>query len=174
MDQVKTGHFLAQLRKENDLTQEQLADRLGITRRTVSRWETGSNLPDIDLLIELSDMYKVDLREILDGSRKEKTTEQESRETIIKVAEYEQIKNERYAKIALVKAVIGLVLGTTHIFIDYIEMENEFLLGLLRGGTIGACLGTLLFLVLYLTGQHSKICAVKKKLIRAIDPRQNK
>ena len=56
MDQAKIGRFLSELRKEKKITQEQLAEKLGVARRTVSRWETGSNLPDIDLLMELSDL----------------------------------------------------------------------------------------------------------------------
>ncbi|MBE5762265.1 MAG: helix-turn-helix transcriptional regulator, partial [Clostridiales bacterium] len=64
MDTVKFGVFLKTLRKEKDLTQEQLAEMLHVTNRTVSRWETGANLPDIDILITLSDYYKIDMREL--------------------------------------------------------------------------------------------------------------
>ena len=70
MDQVKIGKFLQELRKEKGLTQEQLAEKMGVARRTVSRWETGNNMPDLDLLIELSDLYDVGLRELLDEGRK--------------------------------------------------------------------------------------------------------
>ena len=48
MDQVKIGDFMKELRKEKGLTQEQTAERFMVNRRTVSRWETGSNLPDLD------------------------------------------------------------------------------------------------------------------------------
>ena len=89
MDQAKIGRFLSELRKEKKFTQEQLAEKLGVARRTVSRWETGSNLPDIDLLMELSDLYEVDLREILDGARKNEMLDQETKETVLKVAEYQ-------------------------------------------------------------------------------------
>ena len=51
MDVVKFGSFLKELRKEQGLTQEELAEKLGVTNRTVSRWETGTNIPDIDILI---------------------------------------------------------------------------------------------------------------------------
>ena len=65
MDLVKIGRLLQELRKEKGLTQELLAERMGVARRTVSRWETGSNMPDLDILMELADLYTVDLREIL-------------------------------------------------------------------------------------------------------------
>lgn len=50
MDQKKTGYFLKKLRKERGITQEQLAETFGVAGRTVSRWETGSNMPDLDIL----------------------------------------------------------------------------------------------------------------------------
>ena len=70
MDLMKIGKLLQELRREKELTQEQLAEQLGVARRTVSRWETGSNMPDLDVLMELSDFYDVGLREILNGERK--------------------------------------------------------------------------------------------------------
>ena len=64
MDLQKIGTFLKELRKEKELTQEQLAETLNVSRRTVSRWETGSNMPDLDLLVEMADLYQVDLRQL--------------------------------------------------------------------------------------------------------------
>ena len=61
MDQQKIGQFLRECRKEKGITQEQLAEMLGVTNRSVSRWETGSNLPDLDILIEMADYYDVEL-----------------------------------------------------------------------------------------------------------------
>lgn len=61
MDQKKTGQFLKTLRKEKSITQETLAEALNVSSRTVSRWETGSNMPDISLLVELSEFYQVSL-----------------------------------------------------------------------------------------------------------------
>ena len=70
MDQKKIGRFLKELRKEKDITQEQLAEKIKVSGRTVSRWETGSNMPDISLLVELADFYDVSIPEIIDGERK--------------------------------------------------------------------------------------------------------
>ena len=70
MDQKKTGEFLQTLRKEKELTQEELAEKFSVTSRTVSRWETGRNMPDISLLTEIADFYDVDVREIIEGERK--------------------------------------------------------------------------------------------------------
>ena len=59
MDQIKIGAFLKALRKEKNMTQEQLAEQLGVSNRTVSRWETGSNMPDISLLTEIAEFYDI-------------------------------------------------------------------------------------------------------------------
>ena len=61
MDQQKIGRFLKELRKEKNLTQEELAEKLNVSGRTVSRWETGTNMPDISLLVELADFYNVSI-----------------------------------------------------------------------------------------------------------------
>ena len=61
MDQQKIGQFFRECRKEKGITQEQLAEMLGVTNRSVSRWENGSNLPDLDILIEMADYYDVEL-----------------------------------------------------------------------------------------------------------------
>ena len=79
MNQRKIGEFLKQLRKEKGLTQEQLAEHFYVSFRSVSRWETGSNMPDIDMLIELADFYNVDIREIIDGERKSKSMDNETK-----------------------------------------------------------------------------------------------
>ena len=88
MNQQKTGEFLKHLRKEKGLTQEQLAEAFYVSSRTVSRWETGSNMPDLEILIELADYYDVDIREIIDGERKSEIMDYETKDTLKKVAEY--------------------------------------------------------------------------------------
>ena len=80
MDQKKTGSFLRELRKEKQFTQEQLAEWFGVTNRSVSRWETGSNMPDLSILVELADFYDVDIRDIIDGERKGEDMNKEEKE----------------------------------------------------------------------------------------------
>ena len=69
MDQVKVGKFIAELRKEQGLTQEALGRRLGVTNKTVSRWETGNYMPDIELLVPLGEVLGVSVNELLAGER---------------------------------------------------------------------------------------------------------
>ena len=59
MDQIKIGAFIAKKRKEQNLTQAQVAEKLGITDRAVSKWETGRSLPDASVMLELCGMLKI-------------------------------------------------------------------------------------------------------------------
>lgn len=69
MDQQKIGHFIAGLRKEKNLTQAQLGERLGVTNKTVSRWERGNYLPDVSLMPSLCTELDISLNELLSGER---------------------------------------------------------------------------------------------------------
>ncbi len=69
MDTIKIGNFLADLRKKQGLTQEALGEKLGVTNKTVSRWENGNYLPPVEMLQELSKLYAVSINEILCGER---------------------------------------------------------------------------------------------------------
>ena len=67
MDQIKTGQFIALLRKQHGLTQEALGEKLGVTNKTVSRWERGNYMPDIEMLQLLSQEFGVSIHELLSG-----------------------------------------------------------------------------------------------------------
>ena len=69
MDQAKVGKFIAALRRGQGLTQEALGKKLGVTNKTVSRWETGAYMPDIELLIPLGEALGVSVNELLAGER---------------------------------------------------------------------------------------------------------
>ena len=69
MDQIKTGKFIATLRKEKDLTQEQLGEKLGVTNKTISRWENGNYMPDIEMLSLLAKEFDVSINELISGER---------------------------------------------------------------------------------------------------------
>ena len=88
IDQIKIGAFLRELRKEKELTQEQLAEKFGVSSRSVSRWENGNTMPELGILVELADYYEVDIKEIIDGERKSEIMEKEEKETLRKVADY--------------------------------------------------------------------------------------
>ena len=93
VNQMKISSFLKELRQEKGMTQEQLAEQLNISNRSVSRWETGSNLPDLSMLITLAEYYGVEVGEIIDGKRKSENMNEEVKETLEKVASYSEMLN---------------------------------------------------------------------------------
>ena len=120
MDQIKVGEFLKELRKEKELTQEQLAEHFNVSRRSVSRWETGKTLPDVDILIEMADYYEIDLRELLDGERKSEGVNEEIKETVLKVAEYttqeKDVKRKKLNKCFIIGGICFLLVILNHQF----------------------------------------------------------
>ena len=69
MDTVKIGKFISELRRERGLTQEQLAEKLGTSNKTISRWENGNYMPPVEMLMELSKFFEVSINELLSGRR---------------------------------------------------------------------------------------------------------
>ena len=100
MDTKKIGAFLKQCRKEKNLTQEQLAEKFGVSARTVSRWETGTNLPDLSILVELAEYYDVEMRELLDGERSQ-AMNKEMRETLDKLQCMKNGQNEKHYRLEI-------------------------------------------------------------------------
>ena len=165
MNQIKIGNFIKELRKEQKLTQEQLAERFGVARRTVSRWETGSNMPDLDILIELADFFDVALREILDGERKSEKMNQELKETVLKVAEYSNEEKKRSTRVVLICFVLGIIALVSNIVMEFMELPDSFFVGFLEGSTISLAIGAMVLGILYATGILSKAFAFKRRLM---------
>lgn len=172
MNQQRTGEFLKQLRREKGLTQEQLAEQFSVSSRTISRWETGSNMPDLDLLIELADFYKIDIREIIDGKRKGENLNSETKETLLKVAEYADAEN-RKLKVKMLNFSIGtfiflviFCLSNTGIFNSLSIEANEHINDFLRGFSLGIAMAALGLNILYLCGFLDKARAYKFKIFR--------
>ena len=69
MDQIKIGKFIASMRKEQSYTQRQLADLLGISDKTVSKWERGNGLPEVSLMLPLCECLHINVNELLSGQR---------------------------------------------------------------------------------------------------------
>ena len=126
MDLQKIGTFLKELRKEKELTQEQLAETLNVSRRTVSRWETGNNMPDLDLLAEMADLYQVELRELLNGERKNEPMNTELKNTVMQVAEYSNAEKQRAAGIIRVYFALGIIALIANAVINMLDLEDTF------------------------------------------------
>lgn len=130
-DQVKIGNFLRELRKEKGLTQEELAEKLGISSKSISRWENGNTMPDLGILVELAELYDVDIKEIIDGERMGEIVEAENKTTLLKVADYAE--NEK--KIAVKRR--GLITIFTAAVIFGVLLVMLWVWGQDVGGEIG-------------------------------------
>ncbi len=111
MDQEQIGKFIAKQRKLKELTQEELAEKLGITKNAVSKWERGLCLMDMSLLKPLSEILEVSVNDILAGEIiDDKDIEKKSEENIIKLTELGNLKSMKYGIIGMALFAIVLIL----------------------------------------------------------------
>lgn len=169
MDQKKTGSFLRELRKEKQFTQEQLAEWFGVTSRSVSRWETGSNMPDLSILVELADFYDVDIRDIIDGERKGEDMNKEEKERLQLVADYaETEKNTLLMRLRII-SIVGLVSLIAGLTMMVISRDNNLpVYDYLMGTLMGVAIGALLVAVFYSTGVLENMRKRKRTLMKVL------
>ena len=169
MDQKKFGSFLRELRKEKQLTQEQLAERFGVTSRSVSRWETDSNMPDLSILVELADFYDVDIRDIIDGERKGEDMNKEEKERLQLVADYaETEKNTLLMRLRII-SIVGLVSLIAGLTMMLISRDNNLpVYDYLMGTLMGVAIGALLVAVFYSTGVLENMRKRKRTLMKVL------
>jgi transcriptional regulator with XRE-family HTH domain len=165
MDLIKIGKFLQELRREKGLTQEQLAEKTGVARRTVSRWETGSNMPDMDILIELSDLYSVDLREILSGERKSEKMNEELKETVLQVADYSNEEKERLLKRMHWLFLAGLIGFIVFLVIVMFDLQDTAPYEAIGSFGLGIAFGMVILGVIFTSRYAGKIRAFKMRLL---------
>ena len=166
MDQMKIGKFLQTLRKEKGMTQEQLAEQVGVSRRTVSRWETGSNVPDLDILIELSDYYSVDLREILSGERKSEQMNEELKETVLQVADYSNDEKVRLLQRMHWLFIVGLVGFITFLVIVALGLESTAPYEAIGSFGLGVAFGMMALGVFFTSRYAAKMREFKMRLLK--------
>ncbi len=110
MDQIKIGQFIAELRKSKNLTQAQLAEKLGVSNKSVSRWETGKNMPDVSLFIPLCDLLDISVNELIIGERIEENIEEKTTQVIIDTIDKSNTRINR-ARIICYFAVLIVEIG---------------------------------------------------------------
>lgn len=166
MDLKKTGSLLRELRKEKELTQEQLAEQLNVARRTVSRWETGSNLPDLDILIELADFYDVDIRELIDGERKPVNMDTETKDTLKKVADYAGEERKMLAGRMWDMTAVGCLMYGTFLYLRCTGLADTAPYSNLADFALGLTGASLVLNLMYCSGRLDKIRAWKQNFFQ--------
>ncbi len=143
MNPKEIGAFLKQLRNEKGITQEKLAEILGVSGRTVSRWETGTNLPDLSILMQISEYYDVEIKEILNGKKKSENMDSELKETLLKVADYNELERRRAAKAGNLSFSIMFLVCAVTIVVQML-MDGSF--PLIIGETVVLFVGGLIYI----------------------------
>ena len=124
MDLIKIGKFISETRKKKNLTQEELAEKLYITDRAVSKWERGLSLPDADKMLELCNILDINVNELLNGEKiNMKDYEKKTDELLVELAKQEELKNKK-----MITDMYVLVI-TTVVFYIGIIMLASFTLG---------------------------------------------
>lgn len=125
MDQNKIGEFIAQCRKEHNMTQMQFAEKLGVTNKAVSKWETGKCLPDAALFDDICMLLNITLNELFAGERiAPENIEKKSEENLIGIATELQKKDHKIVLLKYFTAIIALVASATSISVGGISFEG--------------------------------------------------
>ena len=118
MDQIKTGTFIAAMRKEHSLTQRQLADLLNISDKTVSKWETGKGLPEVSLMLPLCDILHITVNELLSGQKLTDSDYKQKTEEIIMDLVREREESKKKIVLAVIVCVLGILAGVTLVLLS--------------------------------------------------------
>lgn len=126
MEQEKIGKFIASCRKEQGFTQAVLAEKLGITDRAVSKWETGRSLPDAAIMPELCDLLKINLSELFSGERIAMENYKETSDALLlEMKKQEESSNKRILNLEKVLIIMTIVVSLTMTFVGcYLIIYN--------------------------------------------------
>jgi transcriptional regulator with XRE-family HTH domain len=148
MDLVKIGKFIADCRKNNNLTQMQLAEKLNITDRAVSKWECGKALPDAAIMLDLCEILGINVNELLIGGRLD--MKDYDKQTELNLIELVKQKEESDRRLLNMEIVLGVVISVLYLAINFIacfvEMATWLRFALIFGG-LGVFFIAILFLV---------------------------
>lgn len=134
MDQLKIGKFIAECRKKNGLTQMQLAEKLNITDRAISKWENGKSLPDSSIMLELCEVLGITVNDLLSGEVVTMNDNKNSEKLLLEMVKEKEKSDERLLAIEIVIGTISAVLSLALVLVSaYAPMTNW--LRIVLGGT---------------------------------------
>lgn len=172
MEQEKIGKFISELRKEKNMTQEDLGELLGVTSKSISRWENGITMPDISMLTFLAKYLNCDIQELLNGRRRTKEELIDLKDTIDKLIEYENIKeiknNQKFNKYNLIGSITLLLALLNNVFpyLNYIFTPN--IAHFVQGGLFGISICAN-FISVYNRSHQKSFCEKKKEVLNKLN-----
>ena len=144
MNQEKIGRFIASCRKECGYTQASLGEKLGITDRAVSKWETGKSIPDASIMLELCNLLKISVNELLTGEHiAMENYKEKAEENLLELQEKKLKAHKSLLRTELVWLAIAILLAPVHLAINYYYPNN-------RGTGVGLLLtiiGIIMFVI---------------------------
>ena len=127
MNENKTGAFISTLRKEKELTQAQLAEKLNVTDKAISRWETGKGMPDSSLLVPLANILDITVNELLTGEKiPEETFAQKSEDNLVVAVKRTEtaVKKGKTVKLFLIVALVFCIFSISFLIKTVIDKQN--------------------------------------------------
>ena len=133
MDQIKVGKFIASCRKEQGMTQSALAEKLGISDRAVSKWETGKSMPDSGIMLELCDYLKINVNELLSGEKiMAKSYDKRAEENLLAMKRELEEKNRQMLRTEYLITFPAVLAGLVLVFVTcYVSMPMWLRIALL-------------------------------------------
>ena len=143
MDQVKIGKFIAQCRRDQGMTQMQLAERLGITDRAVSKWENGRSLPDSSIMLELCSILKISVNDLLCGEVvKMDNYKEKSEELILEIARQKEKGDKHLLMLEIVIGILSMIILLSFTFAaSFFNMNDGLRIGLIIAGFVICLVG---------------------------------
>ena len=143
MNQVKIGKFIAQRRKEKNLTQAQLAEKLNITDRAVSKWETGKGMPDSSIMLDLCSVLDVSVNELLSGEMIEmKEYNNKSEELLLKMTQEKEKRDKEFLNMEMFIGILVSIILISCVFVaSFVNMPDYLRIGLIIIGLIPFIIG---------------------------------
>lgn len=105
---MRIGEQIKNYRKTVELTQEQVANYLGVSTPAVNKWEKGSNMPDISILVDIADYYDISIPEIINGERKSEIMNEEERKIAKTMSDYATTEKEKIFKEMKIQSIMGV------------------------------------------------------------------
>lgn len=138
MDQIKIGKFISECRKNKNLTQASLAEKLGITDRAVSKWERGLAMPDSSIMLELCNVLGITVNELLSGEVIEmENYNKKAEENLIEMKKQKEQSDKRLLTMEIVIGVLTSLVFFALIFIaSFVQMEDWLRITLILTGFI--------------------------------------
>lgn len=126
MDQIKIGKFIAECRKSQNMTQLQLAERMNVTDRAVSKWENGKSMPDSSLMLELCNVLKISVTDLLNGENiKTGNYNQRLEQSLIDMVKQKEDADKMLLFLELLVGVVCVaVMLATALFASFVDMEE--------------------------------------------------